>query len=210
MINKIFNFFFGGTKVSFLSKKTMIIDFKKDLKKQTRVINLKEYQNFTLMIEKETEGSEFINNYKLVLNDEKKVLVLAYFETLKDAENAKLDLLNKIQDRFLTVLYTSLKLVFLFFIFIFLMELKMVTQTKALTSRNVDTGAVMEQMRNNQSQNIINEETLKKLKELQAQTQGNSNVMGNDGQMIQNNPAPSQQVNISPGSNDANNILGAL
>lgn len=153
MINKIFSWLFTGSRVSFFRKKTLIVNFKKDLTKTLKVIDLTKYENYHFEIEKEEEIERFKNNYKLVLVENSGIehkITLSYFESQADAQRAMLDLNNKMYDRFLTVLYTLFKVAVLAFILLFIVDTIMLKarslHSPASQAIQVDP-AVLEQIR---------------------------------------------------------------
>ena len=200
MINKVFNYFFGKTKVSYFKKQNLIINFNKDLTNQVRVIDLNEYKNFSILVEKEDTVTKYLNNYKLVLENNNEKLVLAYFETEKDAQNASLELINKMYDRFITINYFIIKCILVMFFALFIVDTLKVNLTNQVIKTN-DTNKM------NIDNNMLNEQTLNALKNIQSQQQM-MNEKTNTVENVQNNQEPS--INMTPGPNNAQNVLNAL
>lgn len=200
MINKIFSFLFARTNISYFRKKTLIVNFKKDITKSLKIIDLTQYKNYYFSTKKETQVADYTNNYKLLLvdnsnSDNVKETVLAYFETLKEAENAKNELNNKMYDRFLTVVYNLFKLFLTIFIVLLLSDMFKASFINHNTAANTQVPA-------------ITQETLNKLQQMQQAAQtgsaNNANVNSNSNPQ---QPQNKDQINIDLGSSEASSFL---
>lgn len=201
MINKIFSFLFARTNISYFRKKTLIVNFKKDITKSIKIIDLTQYKNYYFSTKKETQVADYINNYKLLLidnsdSDNVKETILAYFETLKEAQNAQNELNNKMYDRFLTVVYNLLKVFLTIFIILLLSDM---FKASFINNNTVASNQVP----------AITEETLKRLQQMQQAQQipqsTNANNANSNSKSQQD--TNKEQINIDLGSSEASGFL---